>query len=320
MAVMSVPVEGRAEDAPETAGESVEPAAVETSEVPEEPMQDASSEPIELPTHDEPSVERQADGGIVEARPTSKAEDERTLVDDESMADDDDIDDDETIDGAQAAEMPLLRERLECLKEASQVLSTHYEGNPLNLVRAADKSAGRLVNLLARDFPCFNDVHNYEGYKIRLQKRAQILVADLWACFQGREGSPGDFHDIDRLTAFADYRIPQMLHTLGVLSYSPPLDARIRRKDILESGGSWEVQLRGCSVWSVELIRREMIKLAEEENDPITVNAVLLDFHLYDTMKALERRAEADIEEGREEGRMLTNQIVPHHRTRSIWY
>lgn len=36
---------------------------------------------------------------------------------------------------------------------------------------------------------------------IRFYKRAQILVADLWACFEG-EGY-GYFHDIDTVTMFA---------------------------------------------------------------------------------------------------------------------
>jgi hypothetical protein len=35
-------------------------------------------------------------------------------------------------------------------------------------------------------------------------KRAQILVADIWACFEGK--GLGTFHDIDSLTMFADYR------------------------------------------------------------------------------------------------------------------
>lgn len=40
---------------------------------------------------------------------------------------------------------------------------------------------------------------------MRFYKRSQILVADLWACFQG-EGY-GKFNDIDTLTMFAGERI-----------------------------------------------------------------------------------------------------------------
>jgi hypothetical protein len=39
---------------------------------------------------------------------------------------------------------------------------------------------------------------------VSLHKRAQILIGDIWACFQG-EGL-GAFDDIDTITMFADYR------------------------------------------------------------------------------------------------------------------
>lgn len=41
----------------------------------------------------------------------------------------------------------------------------------------------------------------YEGREIRFLKRAQILVADLWACFDG--GGYGRFDDIGVITMFA---------------------------------------------------------------------------------------------------------------------
>ena len=118
---------------------------------------------------------------------------------------------------------------------------------------------------------------------------------------------------------------------MGVLSYSPPLDARIRRKELIPSGSSWEVQLRGCSVWAVELLRREIVtqsgaRREEERRDvdahdaPTSVNAILLDFHLYDSMKALEAEAATAAQDDDQSSIVPTNEIIPHHRTRSIWY
>jgi hypothetical protein len=120
-----------------------------------------------------------------------------------------------------------------------------YECHPVNLVEAAKGSAAGLVNLLARDFKCFRDEHVFEGRRkpIRILKRAQILVADLWACFEGEDY--GEFRDIDKLTMFADYRVPQILNTLGCIYYSPPLGTAIRAKKDIPQGGSWEMQLRG---------------------------------------------------------------------------
>lgn len=42
-----------------------------------------------------------------------------------------------------------------------------------------------------------------------------------------------------------------MLHSLGVLVYSPPLHYAIQATKEIDSGHSWEVQLRGCSIWYV---------------------------------------------------------------------
>ncbi|KAH6695786.1 hypothetical protein F5X68DRAFT_227752 [Plectosphaerella plurivora] len=198
-------------------------------------------------------------------------------------------------------EMPLLEERLECLREAGQVLYEHYDCSVANLVEAAGGSAAELVNILAEDFACFRDEHKFEGRRkpVRILKRAQILVADIWACFDG-EGF-GEFRDIDKITIFADYRVPQILNILGCLYYSPPLSTRISRKEMLETGSRLEMQIRACSIWCVELIKREILKEHPEAN----VNAILIDFFLYDTMKELEAKG-AD--------------AIAHHRTRSIWY
>ncbi|KAK4150301.1 hypothetical protein C8A00DRAFT_18148 [Chaetomidium leptoderma] len=191
-------------------------------------------------------------------------------------------------------EMPLLPERLACLREAGQVLYEKYECHPVNLVDAANGSAAGLVNLLARDFSCFRDEHVFEGRRkpIRILKRAQILVADLWACFEGEDY--GAFNDIDKITMFADYRVPQILYNMGCIYYSPALDLAIRDKKDIPQGGSWEMQLR-------ELIRREILR----QHPGTNINAILLDFFLYDTIKEMEDAGQ---------------KIVPHHRTRSIWY
>lgn len=138
-----------------------------------------------------------------------------------------------------------MKERLACVREAGKVLYEKYQCNIPNLISAANGSAAALVNLLARDFSAFRDEHKFEGRRkpVRFLKRAQIFVADLWACFEGE--SYGSFRDIDKITMFADYRVPQILCGLGCMSYSPKLDAAVRAGQLIESGSSWELQMRG---------------------------------------------------------------------------
>jgi hypothetical protein len=181
------------------------------------------------------------------------------------------------------------------------VLYKRFNCSFTNCIAEANGSAAALVNLLVDNFPGFRDEVRFHGKAVRFYKRAQILVGDLWACFNG-EGY-GRFHDIDKITMFADYRIPQMLNSLGCLQYSPPLYSRISRQQGITVGENCEIELRGCSIWCVELIRRQILK----EHPETIVNAILIDFFLYDTLKEKEKSGE-EIE------------MLPHHRTRSIWY
>jgi hypothetical protein len=187
----------------------------------------------------------------------------------------------------------------------------------LNLIEQSNQSAAALVNLLAEHFPSFRDECKFEGRKVRFLKRAQIFVADLWAAFEG--DSYGNFHDIDKITMFAglfiwmapflhlsykstDYRVPQMLHALDCLVYSPPLEAHIRKNQPLDHHITWEIELRGCSIWCVEQLRREIIR---KHPDAENINAILIDFFLYDVVKELEASGD---------------EPIPYHRKRSIFY
>lgn len=120
-----------------------------------------------------------------------------------------------------------------------------YSCSITNLISSAEGSAAKLVNILARDFVSFRDEHLWAGRRkpVRFLKRAQIFVADLWACFDGE--SWGEFKDIDKITMFADYRVPQILATLGCLGYSPPLQALVTNGMLVDSGSRFEMQLRG---------------------------------------------------------------------------
>lgn len=169
------------------------------------------------------------------------------------------------------------------------------------MLEEADNSATKLINLLVNNIPSFNDTcaSLTSGSKtLKFYKRAQILVADLWACFG--DMSYGHFTDIDKLSMFADYRVPQILHSLGCLRYSPALISLLNQGASLESGGRREVEIRGCSIWCVELLRREL-----KQNWGRDLNAILIDFWLWDEAQKLKKRGE------------LT---VPFHRTRGIFY
>ena len=74
-------------------------------------------------------------------------------------------------------------------------------------------------------------LHYYKGNKVVLHKRAQILVADLWQLFEGK--GLCNFSDIDGITMFADYRVPQSLQYFGAFQYSDSLFQDLKNEKLL---------------------------------------------------------------------------------------
>ncbi len=150
--------------------------------------------------------------------------------------------------------IPLFEQRLQNVHEVGRVLLDRYDGQFANAIEQADHSAVRLVLLLAHQFPSFHDVAFYRGHEVRFFKRAQICVADLHGSFGGKGW--GSFTDLDQLTAFADYKVPQVLRHFGILGYSPSLAARIDKQELLTPGSEEEIELRAATIWACELLRR----------------------------------------------------------------
>lgn len=140
----------------------------------------------------------------------------------------------------------------------------------------------------------------FKGHQVWFLKRAQILIADIWACFENT--GLGTVHDIDSLTMFADYRVPQILHHLGALQYSESLINRLKMTMPLDLGET-EAEIRGCSIWAVERIREELIGMMPRSHH-VGFNAVTIDFYLWDTAKA----------------RSVELENVPIHRIRTPFY
>lgn len=160
-------------------------------------------------------------------------------------------------------EIPLLPMRLANLHELGRGLRVIQDetadGTPpvVALIERCGESAVRLVSEVVLRFPSFNDATTYDGAEVRFYKRAQILVADLHGAFGGT--GLGAFSDLGMLTAFADYKVPQVLRELGILVYSDALAATIERREPLPQGAPREVEIRAATVWACELLRRALV-------------------------------------------------------------
>ena len=193
-----------------------------------------------------------------------------------------------------SARIPLFAERLANAREVGRALAARYGGQFARTVDAAGGSAAVLALLVARDFASFNDVTTWHGQEVRFLKRAQICVADLHAAFQGERW--GAFADLDALTAFADYKLPQLLRQRGVLEYAPELADLVDRYVPLAAGSEAEVEIRAATVWAVELLRRALAECG------VLRPASAIDYRLW------------------AESQRPGPAARPYHRTRTIYY
>lgn len=196
-------------------------------------------------------------------------------------------------------EIPLLKERVTILNSTGQVLHEKFAGSVQNLLTMAKQSVQKLIELLAHNFSSYCDVAEYKGRQVHFLKRAQIFAADVWMRFGGR--GIGKFDDIDSITMFADYRVPQCLCYLNVLNYSPELHEKLNGGKHIPAGSEEEVEIRGCSIAAVEMIKHHLNACAPETQ---RVTSAQIDFYLW-------KFAKNHSEEMKE---------LPIHRTLTVFY
>ena len=193
-----------------------------------------------------------------------------------------------------AQEIPLIEERLTNLREVGRALRDRWDGSFAGAIRAANGSATNLIDEVVEALPSFRDRAIYRGHRVLFYKRAQILIADLHGALGGK--GLGRFRDLDRLTAFADYKVPQILRRLGALRYHPSLAETIQRYELIPPGDEREIEIRAATVWAVELLR---ISLAQRGK---RLNAFEIDWLLWNASQSMPTDAE------------------PYHRTLTVYY
>jgi len=202
--------------------------------------------------------------------------------------------------------VPLLEKRLECLHEVGTRLLEKWQGKFENVVISAKNSAVRLLQLVVEEFPCFRDEADYAGKRVSIYKRAQILIGDLWACYRG-EGLGSFPNDLQQITMFADYRIPQVLVHFGSLEYTPELLDVLRKDVVMKNGDPMEVEIRGASIYIVEQVKDAILQELKTNYPDVSkdnVNSILIDHFLWD----YRRQYAAELEH------------IPFHKVLSVYY
>jgi len=189
---------------------------------------------------------------------------------------------------------PLMESRLANLREAGQVLQSRWNGEFANLVVSCGGEAVRLVRRIAEEFSSFRDEVRHEGRMVRFYKRAQITVADLSRLLPGEPLAR--FSGLERLTAFADYKVPQVMRREGMLVLDEALARTVDKMVELRPGSEEELAIRAATVWACEWLTRAV---SARRGAPVL--AADVDFLLWSAGQG--KRG-----------------LAPYHRTRTVYY
>lgn len=168
-------------------------------------------------------------------------------------------------------ELPLFDERLKNARDLGSTLLARYDGDVRVLLDRTGHDAYVLASELAANFACFVDERAYDGVgRFPVLKRAQICASDLAGSFAAT-GGVGALTGADKLTCFADYKLPQLFHNDGVFVYDSALDKKIRALEELAENSEEEVEIRANTIIAVSRIKTELAamgrRISEREID-----------------------------------------------------
>eukprot|EP00980_Cylindrotheca_fusiformis_P007952 scaffold1697_cov120-Cylindrotheca_fusiformis.AAC.34 len=137
--------------------------------------------------------------------------------------------------------------RAQLLKEVGEGLIQNFCGSATELIQAADGDASKLVESIITHFAGFRDIVQVaDNEQVFFLKRAQIFVGDVNAALNLNLGG------MERLTTFADYRVPQILRHFDVLRYSPALANAVDAGQEINKESADEISIRAGTVIAVE--------------------------------------------------------------------
>jgi len=147
-------------------------------------------------------------------------------------------------------EIPLLKQRAAILRESGRILQKNFNGNIMNLITQADCDAASIALTTIKHFPSFRDSSRINGRKVNFYKRAQIFAYDLSLL------KDMNMTNIENLTAFADYKLPQLLRSFGILRYRRSLARKVDTMELISKHNREEIEIRSATIWVCDQIAK----------------------------------------------------------------
>lgn len=150
--------------------------------------------------------------------------------------------------------IPLIKERYAILQEVSTIVRTKMDGDFYHFIKDKIKDTD-LFELIIQSFPSFQDERYYKGRKIYFYKLAQLLTSDILHIRKMKEKIDVDY---SHLLGCSDYKIPQILRSLGILEYHEELSQMVDYKKELKENSKYEVEIRANMLVAINRIQKEL--------------------------------------------------------------
>ena len=169
----------------------------------------------------------------------------------------------------------MVVERAKNLKLFGYLINSAFDNSITKLMETAEGklftlNGSGLVNLLSNNTPAYGDSNSFRNKTAFFDKRVQLAAGMLI----GAGLFPND--QVNQLTVFADYNLPNELRHQGVIEYSKNLATRVDDNKMIKAGSREELEIRASTVHAADRIIKRVNELRD---DPI--NALHLDAQLF---------------------------------------
>lgn len=183
--------------------------------------------------------------------------------------------------------IPLLAERSQALRETSRILRNQLNNDFFAAIKIFT-SDEQLFHFLITTFPSLRDQRTYppvskadrhtstnkaacQPQTIHFYKLAQLLSSDLLFVRHHLEHIKVDAQN---LPGCADYKIPQTLRALNLISYSPELSDLVDTKRLIPENSHLEVEIRAATISAISFLHHVRPDLSPIQiNDHLFLNS-----------------------------------------------
>ena len=148
-------------------------------------------------------------------------------------------------------EIPLIKERYECLQEVYKYLEKH---NFYKEIKEMNDDI-TLLNYIINNFSFFKDVSMYKDKEIAFYKRAQLITSDI---LHIKKKCGHEKVDYSHLLGCADYKIPQVMRCYGMLEFNNELADLVDNKKLILKDSEMEVEIRALTLEVIDYVYHKL--------------------------------------------------------------